>query len=70
MSPSRLKPTTRGGKRRETAGFPAVPAPSSGDYALPLGTIMRTRRLLIAALRVWELKHGIRDWPCIFPVDR
>lgn len=27
----------------------------------PIGSIGRTNRLLMAALRVWELKHGIRD---------
>ncbi len=26
-----------------------------------VGRLMRTKRLLLAALRVWELKHGIRD---------
>lgn len=26
-----------------------------------VGTLMRTKRLLLAALRVWELKQGIRD---------
>ena len=27
------------------------------------GTLMRTRRLLLAALRVWELKNGIHSRP-------
>jgi hypothetical protein len=26
-----------------------------------IGTLARTRRLLLAALRVWELKNGIHD---------
>jgi hypothetical protein len=26
-----------------------------------IGSLARTRRLLLAALRVWELKHGIRN---------
>jgi hypothetical protein len=26
-----------------------------------IGSLARTRRLLLAALKVWELKHGIRD---------
>ena len=26
-----------------------------------VGTLTRTKRLLLAALRVWELKQGIRD---------
>src|SRR5437016_4377719 len=28
-------------------------------------SIMRIRRLIMAALRVWELKHGIHDAPWI-----
>lgn len=27
----------------------------------PKGTLSRTRRLLLAALRLWELKQGVRD---------
>ena len=26
-----------------------------------IGTLARTKRLILAALRVWELKRGIRD---------
>jgi hypothetical protein len=26
-----------------------------------IGTLARTKRLILAALRVWELKQGIRD---------
>jgi hypothetical protein len=26
-----------------------------------VGTLSRTKSLLLAALKVWELKHGIRD---------
>lgn len=28
---------------------------------IAVGRLMRTKRLLLAALRVWELKQGIRD---------
>ena len=36
------------------------------DRPLPrLPSIMRIRRLIMAALRVWELKHGIHDSPWI-----
>ena len=28
---------------------------------LPSGTLSRTKSLLLAALKVWELKNGIRD---------
>ena len=32
------------------------------DIPLPaVGTLGRTRRLLLAALRLWELKRGLRD---------
>jgi hypothetical protein len=32
------------------------------DLQLPgIGTMARTKRLILAALRVWELKRGIRD---------
>lgn len=34
---------------------------ASSERALPaVGTLTRTKSLLLAALRVWELKHGIR----------
>jgi len=31
------------------------------DPAISLGRLERTRRLLLAALRVWELKRRVRD---------
>lgn len=31
------------------------------DFGPGPNTLARTKRLLLAALRVWELKHGIRD---------
>jgi len=35
---------------------------SIDDSPLPgVGTMARTKRLILAALRVWELKRGIRD---------
>jgi hypothetical protein len=48
-----------------------VPARTSREYR-PLRrppSFMRIRRLLMAALRVWELKNGIHDSPW-FDVDR
>jgi hypothetical protein len=34
----------------------------SGEPELPgIGTMARTKRLILAALRVWELKQGIRE---------
>ena len=39
-----------------------APGLSGPDENLPaVGTMARTKRLILAALRVWELKHGIRD---------
>jgi hypothetical protein len=38
-----------------------VPLSSGGDLRRPaIGTLTRTRNLILAALRVWELKQGIR----------
>src|ERR1700756_2860445 len=31
------------------------------SHLAPVGTLTRTRTLLLAALRVWELRHRIRD---------
>ncbi len=39
-------------------------AAKSGDSDAPrpaVGTLTRTKSLLLAALRVWELKQGIRE---------
>ena len=51
------------GKASRPGNTPFVPTDESSDEEqLPrIGTLARTRRLLLAALRVWELKHGIRD---------
>ena len=39
-----------------------VPLSSGGDQRRPaVGTLARTRNLILAALRVWELKQGIRS---------
>ncbi len=43
-------------KRRKSG--PAEP----GEVVRPaVGTLTRTKSLLLAALKVWELKNGIRD---------
>lgn len=55
---SRRRPP-RAGKRRAKPPKPLVidepPIPA-------IGTMARTRRLILAALRVWELKRGIREY--------
>jgi hypothetical protein len=55
LSQDRLR---RGAKRRRAK----VPV-SSGDMRKrpAVGTLTRTRNLVLAALRVWELKQGIRN---------
>jgi len=54
----------RSPKRRERRASPprfeishALEEPETHGY----GTLTRTKRLIMAALRVWELKRGIRD---------
>jgi len=41
------------------------PLPEESDQSVaqrpPAGSLARTKRLIMAALRVWELKQGIRD---------
>ncbi len=39
------------------------PAPARAEPAqfVPLPSLLRNRSLLMAALRVWELRHGIRS---------
>ena len=47
-------------KRTRAPGRTA--APTNGDReSAAAGTLTRTKALLLAALRVWELKHRIRD---------
>jgi hypothetical protein len=41
---------------------PKVHPTVKGDAVRPaVGTLSRTKSLLLAALKVWELKNGIRD---------
>jgi len=41
---------------------PPLPTEPDWEESIPaIGTMARTKRLIMAALRVWELKHGIRD---------
>jgi hypothetical protein len=47
--------------RPRTSVPPETPA-TPDEPSLPAhGTMVRTKRLILAALRVWELKRGIRD---------
>jgi hypothetical protein len=53
----------RAGKAKAKRGRPRKnPARANGERELPaVGTLSRTKSLLLAALRVWELKHRISD---------
>jgi hypothetical protein len=47
---------------RKPKGRPKATEREEDDPTRPaVGTLSRTKSLLLAALRVWELKHGIRD---------
>jgi hypothetical protein len=50
--------SVRKGKARKKAGRPR--SSSNGEHAMAAaGTLTRTKSLLLAALRVWELKHRV-----------
>lgn len=52
----------RAGKGKTRRGRPRKAAAHDGPRELPaVGTLSRTKSLLLAALRVWELKHRISD---------
>ncbi|HSV64065.1 MAG TPA: hypothetical protein VLH83_12035 [Chthoniobacterales bacterium] len=53
----------RVGKTKAKRGRPRKNSSSQGvEKELPaVGTLTRTKSLLLAALRVWELKHRITD---------
>jgi hypothetical protein len=58
--------TPRGGRakaqRRSRTKTRASTRPAAKERQLPAaGTLTRTKSLLLAALRVWELKHRIRE---------
>jgi hypothetical protein len=59
-----MSETTRAvGSRKARRGRPRKNAAQESDVRdLPaVGTLTRTKSLLLAALRVWELKHRITD---------
>jgi hypothetical protein len=58
----RVPRTSRLSRNRAKRRRVKVPLPSGGDRRRPaVGTLTRTRNLILAALRVWELKQGIRS---------
>ena len=54
---------TKAYKRPRTRGRNGTNAQASGQLGTTMatGTLIRTKALLLAALRVWELKHRIND---------
>jgi hypothetical protein len=58
-----LSGTTRVvGSKKARRGRPKKSTASNTTRDLPaVGTLTRTKSLLLAALRVWELKHRISD---------
>lgn len=53
------RPIARG--KRPAAPAKKAPAPEPEPTPPPVGRMERTRRLLYAAIRVWELKRRLRD---------
>jgi hypothetical protein len=53
----------RQARRRRRRGERGSAHPQTGEELglPPYDSLMRTRRLLMAALRVWELRHGIHE---------
>jgi len=63
-SATRRARKTKGSKRSRARGKNGKNAQGSGDPATTMaaaGTLTRTKALLLAALRVWELKHRIHE---------
>ncbi|HAK07121.1 MAG TPA: hypothetical protein DCO65_07670 [Spartobacteria bacterium] len=64
MSESATRRVRNSKARRKSRGRPknAATAHSNGERELAAaGSLTRTKALLLAALRVWELKHRIRQ---------
>ena len=58
----RVPRTSRLSRNRAKRRRVKVSLSSGGDRRRPaVGTLTRTRNLILAALRVWELKQGIRS---------
>lgn len=62
QSPPRRRPAQAASKRGPKRTNPPEIDASSIEARLPgIGTMARTKRLILAAVRVWELKRGIRE---------
>ncbi|MEO6870942.1 MAG: hypothetical protein ABI233_01845 [Chthoniobacterales bacterium] len=60
---SRRVPTKKRAQKKPAKRRPKAAAKNADDEPVraAVGTLTRTKSLLLAALRVWELKQGIRD---------
>jgi hypothetical protein len=61
LSTRRLSRSLKGSERMRTPLSPETQDFSDEPHLPRFGTMARTKRLILAALRVWELKHGIHD---------
>jgi hypothetical protein len=63
VSESAARPVPKGRNSRKSKRVSRPPSENvSPERALPaVGTLTRTKSLLLAALRVWELKQRIHD---------
>jgi hypothetical protein len=62
LAPPPPRPPRRGKPVREARSDETISSAAPYDRSAPRGySLMRTRRLLMAALRVWELKNGIHS---------
>lgn len=57
----RSKARNKSPKRRPKTASSAVAVSDDEPVRPAVGTLTRTKSLLLAALKVWELKNGIRD---------
>jgi hypothetical protein len=62
-SEAAVRPRPKNKARRKTRRRPKNATPMDEDDVVrpAAGTLSRTKTLLLAALRVWELKNGFRD---------
>ena len=63
VRPKQLRKTPKSAAETESKYPVAPPAEDeeSVSHMPPAGSLARTKRLIMAALRVWELKQGIRE---------
>ena len=55
------KRRTKAPRKRPFSAEKEIPLPEETPSPETVGRLERTRRLLLAALRVWELKRRVRD---------